>query len=191
MNSQELILLSVAGTILLLLIIYSLTTGRRSPTKTAASQAESLKNMLNEYAQNVEIEEQTIDKKFEFLQVQIPTKQYPLYDSMRAVTEMDLTIEEVAGFVLDLIAAIDAEIPRMEEAILKSDYATLEEITHTLTGTSSTLGSGGISSAFICFYASVQHRDSIQEQYIHLQNIKFYLNELKEEVDYEVPEKEK
>ena len=183
MNGDELLLLSTASGILVVLIIYSLITNRGSKVKSAESQAKSLKNMLNEYAQNIDIEEGSIEQKFESYNLTIPTKQYPVYDNKRAVKEMDLTQEEADGFVLDLIKAIDVEIPHVEEAIVKSDYKTIEEIAHTLTGTSSTLGSGGVSSAFIAFYASVQHRDSMQEQYVHLQNVKFYLAELKEQVN--------
>ena len=185
MNGDEFLLLSTASGILVVLIIYSFVNSRGSKVKSAESQAKSLKNMLNEYAQNIDIEEGSIDQKFESHNLSIPTNQYPLYDNKRAVKEMDLTQEEADGFVLDLIKAIDVEIPHIEEAILKADYKAIEEIAHTLTGTSSTLGSGGISTAFIAFYASVQHRDSMQQQYIHLQNVKFYLAELKEQVKEE------
>jgi HPt (histidine-containing phosphotransfer) domain-containing protein len=124
----------------------------------------------------------TIDEKFEFIDLDIPTKQYPLYSNARAVDEMGLTQEEADAFVFDLIKAINAEIPRIEAAILGNDYNALEEIVHTITGSSSTLGSGGVSSALISFYAAVQHHDSLQKLYVHLQNVKFYLNELQEQV---------
>jgi hypothetical protein len=94
---------------------------------------------------------------------------------------MGLTQEEADAFVLDLIKAIDAEIPSIDKALNNGDYKSLEEIVHTITGTSATLGSGGISSALISFYASVQHHDSLQKLFIHQQNVKHYLSSLKEE----------
>ena len=178
----ETLLLGAAIVILLALIIYSiLPTKHVSIPKTAESQAESLKNMLDEYAQKVQEDQVPVEEKVETPEVTIPTKQYPKYDNSRAVDEMGLTQEEADSFVLDLIKAVGSEVPRMEEAIQNSEYKTLEEIVHTVTGSSSTLGSGGISSAFISFYAAVQHHDTMQQLSIHLQNVKYYLEQLKED----------
>ena len=181
--SEDTQLLYIAIIILLSLVAYSIAAMVMNRPKSAKSQAESLKNMLEEYAEKVQNNECTIDEKFEFVHVDIPTKQYPKYDNSRAVDEVGLSQEEADSFVLDLIKAIEVEIPSIESAILKGDYKSIEEIVHTITGTASTLGSGGISSAFIAFYSSVQHRDGMQEEYIHLQNIKYYLNELKEDFE--------
>ncbi len=179
MNSTEVTLLALAIVILLGLIIYSIVISLRgSKLQSAESQAESLKNMLDEYAQKVQEEERPLDEKFDVVDVAIPTKQHPAYSNARAVEEMGLTQEEADAFVLDLVKAVGAEVPRIEQAILASDYKTVEEIVHTITGSSSTLGSGGVSTALISFYTAVQHRDSLQKLYIHLQNVKYYLDEL-------------
>lgn len=186
MNNSEALLLSLAIAILAGLILYSIyLTYRSSKIKSAASQAESLKSMLDEYAQKVQEDESTIDERFESEDITIPTKAYPKYDNARAVDEMGLTQEEADSFVLDLIKALEAEMPRIEEAILGSDHKAVEEIVHTITGSSSTLGSGGISSALISFYTAVQHRDSFQKLYVHLQNVKYYLAELREQYSVE------
>ncbi len=186
MDSSEALLLFVAILILVALVIYSAYLSySNSKVKSAASQAESLKNILDEYAQTVQESERTIEEKFKSEDIVIPTKEHPKYDNSRAVDEMGLTQEEADSFVLDLIKAIDSEIPRIEESISASEYKNVEEIVHTITGTSSTLGSGGISSALISFYTAVQHRDSFQELYIHLQNVKYYLAELKEQYSVE------
>ena len=119
MNNPEALLLSLAIAILAGLILYSIfLTYRSSKVKSAESQAESLKGMLDEYAQKVQDEDYTIDEKFVSDGIDIPTKAYPKYDNIRAVDEMGLTREEADSFVLDLIKAIEAEIPRIEEAIL-------------------------------------------------------------------------
>ncbi len=186
MNSSEIILLSLAIAILVGLIVYSIyLTYRSSQVKSAESQAESLKSMLDEYAQTTQENERPIEEKFESEELVIPTKEHPKYDNSRAVDEMGLTQEEADSFVHDLVKAIQSEIPKIEEAISNSDYKTVEEIVHTITGSSSTLGSGGISSALISFYTAVQHRDSFQELYVHLQNVKHYLSELKEQISAE------
>ena len=95
---------------------------------------------------------------------------------------MGLTQEEADSFVHDLVKALESEMPRIEEAIKGSDYKAVEEIVHTITGSSSTLGSGGVSSALISFYTAVQHRDDFQDLYVHLQNVKYYLAELKKQL---------
>ena len=174
------LLISLAIVILIVLIIYSLFFAKEGLTKSAQSQSESLKSMLDEYAQKVQSVECTIDEKFGSLEEVIPTKQYAPYTNERAVDEMGLSQEDADSFVLDLIKAIEVEIPAMEAGIMTQDYKVIEEIVHTITGSASTLGSGGISSAFISFYAAIQHRDSFQKIYVQLQNVKYYLQELKD-----------
>ena len=191
MNNTETLLLATAIIILLGLIIYSLLlSSKASKAKSAEfatseasaeSQAKALKMLLDEYALKVKKEEGTLEEQFDSLAITIPTKVYPKFDNSRAVDEMGLTQEEADAFVLDLIKAIDAEIPSIDKALNNGDYKSLEEIVHTITGTSATLGSGGISSALISFYASVQHHDSLQKLFIHQQNVKHYLSSLKEE----------
>jgi len=181
MNYNEASLLVTAIVILVGLLVYALLVTRRGAgSKSATSQAESLKSMLDEYAQKVKSDVDPLDRRFDISTTVIPTKQYAPYSNSRAVEEMGLTQEEADLFEKDLVTAIEAEIPKIEKAILASDYKTIEEIVHTITGSSSTLGSGGVSSALISFYAAVQHRDSFKTLYIHLQNLKYYISELKE-----------
>ena len=182
MGYNEASLLITAIVILIGLVIYSLLLSRhRSRSKSAASQAESLKYMLDEYAQKVKSEVKPIDAQFDISDTSIPTKAYNAYDNSRAVEEMGLTQEEADDFVTELIKAIETEIPHIEKAILGSDYKRVEEIVHTITGSSSTLGSGGVSSALISFYTAVQHRDDFKTLYVHLQNLKYYIAELKKQ----------
>jgi len=180
MDYTDASLLITAIVILVVLVIYSLLQARHgSYAKSAESQAESLKNMLDEYAQKVKSDVRPIDAQFDLTGVDIPTKEYKPYNNARAVEEMGLTQEEADEFVLELVKAIETEIPQIEKAIMNADYKSVEEIIHTITGSSSTLGSGGISSALISFYAAVQHRDDFQELYVHLQNLKYYIAQLK------------
>lgn len=182
MNNSEIFLLSSAIAILLGLITYSAyLTYKSSKLKSGVSQSESLKKMLDEYAKKVQTVTPTIDEKFDLENIEIPTKQYKEYDNSRAVDEMGLTKEDADAFVHELVKAIESEIPRIEAAILSTDYKAIQEIVHTITGSSSTLGCGGISSALISFYTSVQHHDSYQQFYIHLQNVKYYLEALKKQ----------
>jgi len=181
MNNTEALLLALAIVILLGLIIYSVLLSSRASKRKAASQAESLKLMLEEYAKNVREEQREAETELPEIDVEIPTKQYPKFDNSRAVTEMGMSQEEADSLVLELIKAIEVEIPRVEEALKTHDIRTIEEVIHTITGSSSTLGSGGVSSALISFYAAVQHRDVMEKLRIHLENVKYYLASLKEE----------
>lgn len=182
MGYNEASLLITAIVILVGLVVYSLLLSRhKSHSRSAESQAESLKNMLDEYAQKVKSDVKPIDAQFDMTGIVIPTKVYDAYDNSRAVEEMGLTQEEADGFVKELVKAIETEIPRIEKAILAADYKSVEEIVHTITGSSSTLGSGGVSSALISFYTAVQHRDDFQKLYVHLQNLKYYIAELKKQ----------
>jgi len=183
MNNTEVVLLSAVIIILLGLVIYSVfTSSKPSKKERAAMQAETFMNILSEYAQKVQEEKQkTTTEDLAPVDVAIPTKVYPKFDSSRAMEEIGLTREEADTFVLELIKVVEAEIVRIEEALRKNDMKTIETIVHTITGSSSTLGSGGITSALISFYAAVQHRDNMQILQIHLENVKYYLGLLKEE----------
>jgi len=179
MNDKETILLAIAIVILVILIIYSLVTSKRfEKPKSPESQSLSLKSMLDEYAKQVNDDQQ---KSVEVLEVDviIPTKEYPPFDNDRAVTEMGLEKSEADAFVVDLIDAIESEITHIQSGILSGDIQRIEVIVHTITGTSSTLGSGGISSALISFYAAIQHRDNQKTLQVHLENVKHYLEALK------------
>lgn len=185
MNNTETLLLAIAIIILLGLIVYSIllssNASKPKSSELSESQAKALKTLLDEYAQKVKKEEGTLEEQFASLDITIPTKLYPKFDNSRAVDEMGLTQEDADTFVLDLVKAIEAEIPKIDTALSNGDYKSLEEIVHTITGTSSTLGSGGISSALISFYAAVQHHDTLQKLFIHQQNVKYYLSSLKED----------
>jgi len=182
MNGSETLLLSLAIFLLVTMIFYSAYLHLRSSRgKSAESQAQSLKNMLDEYAQKVQEDEGGIDEKFNIDDIVIPTKKFDTFDNSRAVDEMGLTQEEADNFVLELVKALESEIPHIEEAILNADMKKLEDTVHTITGSSSTLGSGGVSSALISFYTAVQHRDAYQDLYVHLQNVKYYLAQLKKQ----------
>ncbi len=168
--------------------IYSFLYSRRCPkSKATDSRAEKLMNMLNQYAQQTREKKQNKDAELPGIDVQIPTKEYPKFSNLRAVDEMGLTQKEADALVIELVKAIEAEIPRIEKALKARELITLEEIVHKITGSSSTLGSGGISSALISFYTAVQHHDDMNRLLIHLENVKYYLSRLKEERGAEPP----
>lgn len=135
--------------------------------------------IFNQYAQQAR--EEKNDLELSKVGVTIPTKEHPKFNNSRAVSEMGMSQEEADALVAELVKAIEAEIPRIEEALKKREIKILEEIIHKITGSSSTLGSGGVSSALISFYSAVQHRDDMHKLQIHLENVKYYLSRLKEE----------
>lgn len=181
MSNYETLLLTIIA-IMLVWNIYSFLYTRRCPkSKLTDSRAESLMNMLNQYAQRKRKKKQNSDFEFSSIDVQIPTKEHPKFSNLRAVDEMGLSQEEADALVLELVKAIESEIPRIEKALKTRELITLEEIVHKITGSSSTLGSGGISSALISFYTAVQHHDDMNKLQIHLENVKYYLSRLKED----------
>ena len=187
MSNYETLLLTIIA-IMLVWNIYSFLYSRRCPkSKATDSRAERLMNMLNEYAQRTREKKKNKDFELPRIDVQIPTKEYPEFSNIRAVDEMGLTQKDADALVLELVKAIEAEIPRIEKALKTRELVTLEEIIHKITGSSSTLGSGGISSALISFYTAVQHHDDMNKLLIHLENVKYYLSRLKEERGVEPP----
>ena len=159
MSTTETLLLLII-TILLGWNIYSFLQARRCPKpKVTESRVEALMKIFNQYAQ--QLREEKNDLELPKVDVPIPTKEHPKFNNSRAVNEMGMSQEEADALVEELVKAIEAEIPRIEEALKKREIKILEEIIHKITGSSSTLGSGGISSALISFYTAVQHRDDM------------------------------
>jgi hypothetical protein len=181
MSNTETLLLAIIA-VMFAWNIYSFLYSRRCPKSRATeSRAESLMHMLNQYTQRTREKKQNSDFELSSIDVQIPTKEHPKFSNLRAVDEMGLSQEEADALVLELVKAIESEIPRIEKALKTRELITLEEIVHKITGSSSTLGSGGISSALISFYTAVQHHDDMNKLQIQLENVKYYLSRLKED----------
>jgi HPt (histidine-containing phosphotransfer) domain-containing protein len=186
MPDFETFLLLLAIVMIIFLLLLTLFKGKKMLSKMGSdknSQAEELKALLDEYVKTTpkSAGKSSVPKTKQQEAIAIPTKTYPPFDNSRAVTELSLSQEEADMFVGELIKAVDAEVKKLDKAIANENILEIEEITHTITGSASTIGYGGITNVLIDFYTAVQHRETYPVLKTHLANLKYYLDQLKEQ----------
>ena len=111
--------------------------------------------------------------------VELPSRDYPKYDNARAVEQFGLSQEEADIFIVELIEQIENEIPGLETAITNSDFSAMEEIIHMIKGSSSSLGTGGVTDVLEDFNNYCKEGNNIGVATAHMDNLKHYLNDLK------------
>ena len=80
----------------------------------------------------------------------LPNGEYPPFDNSRLLG-MGLSQEDADQFVGELIEQVDTQIPLIQTAIENDDYKNLERLTHSIKGSSTNLGTGGIADLLIDF----------------------------------------
>ena len=110
----------------------------------------------------------------------IPECNYPKFDHSRLV-EMGLSDDEAEEFVAELIPQLETQIPLIKEAMEISDIHNIERLTHSIKGSSTTVGTGGISDLLVEFntYVKTGTEPNIIEAYFKY--LKHYTQELKEQ----------
>ena len=120
---------------------------------------------------------QTIKPK-ETVEVELPSCQYPKFSHERLVS-MGFSEAEAIEYAVELIKQIEMEMPPLKEAIANKDFEKIDHITHSIKGSSSTIGSGGISDLIDDFslYIQTGKEQKITEAYFkHLER---YYKDLK------------
>jgi len=82
-------------------------------------------------------------------------------------------------FIGELIAQLDTELPHLEKAVQQKDYEKIETISHSLKGSATSLGTGGVSDVLIDFNTYIKTGNDNQIIEAHLDNLKHYLIDLK------------
>ena len=81
---------------------------------------------------------------------ELPNKEYPSFDNSRLLG-MGLSQEDADAFVRELIEQVETQIPLIESAIESDDYEKVEQLTHSIKGSATNLGTGGIADLLIDF----------------------------------------
>lgn len=110
----------------------------------------------------------------------LPQCQYHSFDYSR-IMGLGLSEDEAIEFVHELIPQLKVQIPLIEDAIKKEDFEALEELTHSIKGSSTNIGTGGISDLLVEFntYIKTQREIPILEEY--LKYLKHYTADLEKE----------
>ncbi len=110
---------------------------------------------------------------------QLPEANYPRYDHSRMITTLGLSEDDAIEFIGDLITQIDTTIPRIQSAINASDIEELEQQTHSIKGSATNLGTGGVASLLIDFNTYLKTQTDMDIINKYFEHLKHYTQELK------------
>lgn len=126
-----------------------------------------------EEKQEVVEEEKAEDTK------EYPKANYKKFDHSRIITELGLDEEDAKDFIAELISQIQSTIPQIKDAIDKEDIKKLEELTHSIKGSATNLGSEGVASLLTDFNTYLKTNNDIDIIQRYFEHLEHYLEELK------------
>ena len=109
---------------------------------------------------------------------ELPEANYPQFTHVRLV-EMGLSDDEAKEFVAELVPQIEVEIPNIEAAIEAADFHQIERLTHSIKGSATNLGTGGVSDLLVDFNTYVKSGTDSDVAKAYLKHLIHYTNELK------------
>lgn len=111
-----------------------------------------------------------------------PQFKYPPFNHARLIA-MGLSQEDAKEFVNELISQVDAQIPLIDEAMKIPDFNQMERLTHSLKGSATNLGNGGISDLLVDFNTYLKSGRDFSAAQTYFAHLKYYLKILKEQYD--------
>ncbi len=89
--------------------------------------------------------ESSIPPKFEKI---LPQAHYPRFSHQRLI-DMGLSDDEAKEFVRELIPQLESQIPLIEAVLNIPDFHQMESLTHSIKGSATNIGTGGISDLLV------------------------------------------
>ncbi|MDD3602434.1 MAG: Hpt domain-containing protein [Sulfurovum sp.] len=109
-----------------------------------------------------------------------PQLNYPPFDYARLLA-LGLSQEEAREFVNELILQIETQIPLIKTAIQTADFHQAERLTHSLKGSASSIGEGGVSALLIDYNTYLKHGEDISVINTYFIHLNYYLDALKKQ----------
>ncbi len=94
---------------------------------------------------------------------------------------MGLSDEEAKEFVLELIPQIQMQIPLILEATQALDFHQMERLTHSIKGSATNLGTGGVSDLLVAYNTYLKTGTDIDIAKAYFDHLVRYNSELKEQ----------
>ena len=110
----------------------------------------------------------------------IPHCTYLQFSHQRLI-EMGLSDEESREFVQELIPQLEAQIPLIEEVLAIPDFHKMERLTHSIKGSATNLGTGGISDLLVECNTYLKTGTDFDIANAYFGYLKHYTKELKEQ----------
>lgn len=130
------------------------------------------------------VEEPKVEEKIEVevtVAKELPQCDYPPFDHARTVESLGLSEEEAKEFVGELIIQIDTQLPLIKQELETGDFHKLEKLTHSIKGSATNLGTGGVSDLLVDFNTYLKQgtdMEIVQNYFACLEN---YTQQLKEQ----------
>lgn len=128
----------------------------------------------------VKTEEPTPEQKPIKKEKKLPHCTYPQFSHQRLI-EMGLSDEESKEFVQELIPQLEAQIPLIKEVLSIPDFHQMERLTHSIKGSATNLGTGGISDLLVGCNTYLKTGTDFDIANAYFGCLKHYTQELKEQ----------
>jgi HPt (histidine-containing phosphotransfer) domain-containing protein len=112
--------------------------------------------------------------------VELPECNFPDFDHSRLM-DMGLGEDDAKEFVGDLINQIDEQIPKIQNAIDEQDVKQVERLTHSIKGSSTNIGVGGVADLLVEFNTYTKNKANFTIIKEYFQQLKIYLQKLKDQ----------
>jgi len=129
---------------------------------------------------NKEIEKEKLSKKPLEEKIKLPTCNYSKFTHIRLL-EMGLSDEEAQEFIQELISQIEVQIPLIKEVLEIPDFHQMERLTHSIKGSATNLGTGGISDLLVEYNTYLKKQTNIDIAKTYFEYLVHYTGELKQQ----------
>ncbi|SFV89917.1 COG1565: Uncharacterized conserved protein [hydrothermal vent metagenome] len=113
-------------------------------------------------------------------ETRLPKCEYPDFNYNRLI-EMGLSKEEALEFIQELIPQIGDQIPLIEEAMKIPDFYQMERLTHSIKGSSTTIGTGGVSDLLVDYNTYLKTGKELPVAQTYQKYLKIYFEKLKKQ----------
>jgi len=112
--------------------------------------------------------------------LELPKGEYPLFNYDRLI-EMGLSEAEAHEFIQELIPQIGDQIPLIDEAMEIPDFHQMERLTHSIKGSSTTIGTGGVSDLLVDYNTYLKEGKEVRIAKAYQEHLKRYYEKLKKQ----------
>jgi HPt (histidine-containing phosphotransfer) domain-containing protein len=153
---------------------------RKVPSAQEIREAEEKEKLKAKRLEEEKVELESIPEPEVVEKIDLPECKYPKFNYSRLL-EMGLGEDEAIEFVKELIPQIKTQIPLIKESMEASDFHNIERLTHSIKGSSTTVGSGGISDLLVEFNTYVKTGKEIPIIEAYVKHLNHYCEELEKE----------
>ena len=128
-------------------------------------------------AEKERIAETAVEKK---VAKELPGSDYPDFDNSRLLG-LGLSQADADAFTGELIEQIEDQIPKIEEAISNRAFDQIERLSHSIKGSATNIGTGGVADVLVDFNTYAKTGKDMDIITAHFENLKNYQGKLKKQ----------